>query len=519
MNGAESLVRTLVAGGVEVSFTNPGTSEMHFVAALDRVEGMRCVLFLFEGGATGAADGYARMADKPASTLLHLGPGLGNGLANLHNAKRARSPVVNIVGEHATYHRAYDAPLTSDIERIARPVSAWVKTSESSLHVAEDGAAAIAAARAAPGGVATLILPADTAWGDGGEVAPVSALAPHARVEDDRIREAAAALRSGEPVVILLGDRALRARGLDLAERIASATGATVKAQVSNARMERGAGRAFVDRVPYPVDAALASLAGAKHLLVIGTAAPVAFFAYPGKPSELAPPDCRVQVVASPAEDQLDALERLAESVAGTASAERPGVARPAVGRSRPVIPQGALDSDTIALALGALLPEGAIVCDESVTTGRNFFTATRDAPPHDWLQLTGGAIGLGVPLATGAAIACPDRKVVNLQADGSALYTAQALWTQARENLDVLTLVWANRSYAILHAELANVGANPGRKAIDMLTLDHPPVDWVALAKGYGVEACRVSDLGGFVSALRSGLSRRGPFLVEVLL
>lgn len=514
MNGAESLVRTLVAGGVEVSLTNPGTSEMHFVAALDRVEGMRCVLFLFEGGATGAADGYARMADKPASTLLHLGPGLGNGLANLHNARRANTPIVNIVGEHATYHRAYDAPLTSDIEGIARPVSAWVKTSESSLHVAEDGAAAIAAARAAPGGVATLILPADTAWGEGGEVAPMPAIPGHARVDDERIREAAAALRSGEPVVILLGDRALRARGLDLAERIAAATGATVKAQVSNARIARGAGRPFVERVPYPVDAALASLAGTKHLLVIGTAAPVAFFAYPGKPSALAPPDCRVQIVASPAEDQLDALERLAESVAKPGAAPTLRTAGP-----RPEVPRGALDSDTIGLALGALLPADAIVCDESITTGRNFFQATRDAPPHDWLQITGGAIGIGIPLATGAAIACPDRKVVNLQSDGSGLYTAQALWTQARENLDVLTLVWANRSYAILRAELANVGANPGRKAIDMLTLDHPPVDWVALAKGYGVEACRVDDLDGFVSALRSGLSRRGPYLVEVLL
>ncbi|WP_375460168.1 acetolactate synthase large subunit [uncultured Enterovirga sp.] len=513
MNGAESLVRTLVQGGVEVSFTNPGTSEMHFVAALDRVDGMRCVLCLFEGGATGAADGYARMANKPASTLLHLGPGLGNGLANLHNARRARSPVVNIVGEHATYHRAYDAPLTSDIESIARPVSAWVRTSPDSRQVAADGAEAIAAARAAPGGVATLILPADTAWGDGGPVATVPAVAARAKVDEARVTEAARVLRSGEPAMLFLGDRAVRADGLALADRIAARTGARMLAQVSNARMERGAGRVPIERLPYPVDAALAALAGVRHLVVVGTTQPVAFFAYPNKPSLLAPPDCEVLVLAEPAEDQVDALARLADALGAAAPSVRPGSPPPAVPTA------GALDGDTLAQALGALLPEGAIVCDESVTTGRGFFPATRQAPPHDWLQLTGGSIGLGIPLATGAAVACPDRKVVNLQADGSALYTAQTLWTQARENLDVLTLIWANRSYAILRAELAHVGANPGRKALDMLSLDNPPVDWVSLARGYGVEARRASDLGEFVAAMRAGLAHRGPFLVEVLL
>ncbi|WP_210261308.1 acetolactate synthase large subunit [Enterovirga aerilata] len=512
MNGAESLVRTLVAGGVDVSFTNPGTSEMHFVAALDRVEGMRCVLFLFEGGATGAADGYARMADKPASTLLHLGPGLGNGLANLHNARRARSPVVNIVGEHATYHRRYDAPLTSDIESIARPVSAWVRTCEDSRAVAQEGAAAIAAARAAPGGVATLILPADTAWGEGGEVAAVPALPERAKADEAAIRAAADALRSGEPAVLFLGDRTLRREGLDLAARIAAATGARLMAQVANARIERGAGRHPIDRLPYPVDAAVDRLAGTRHLIVVGTTPPVAFFAYPGKPSELQPRDCAVQVLADPSMDQTDALERLADLVGAPKAAPVPSGAKPEA-------PTGPLNADTVGLALGALMPEGAIVCDESITTGRNFFPASRFAAPHDWLQLSGGSIGLGIPMATGAAIACPDRKVINIQADGSGLYTAQALWTQARENLDVLTLIWANRSYAILKAELANVGANPGRKALDMLTLDQPPIDWVSLARGFGVEARRVEDLDSFLAAFRAGLSRRGPFLIEVTL
>ncbi len=512
MNGAESLVRTLVAGGVEVCFTNPGTSEMHFVAALDRVEGMRCVLCLFEGGATGAADGYARMADKPASTLLHLGPGLGNGIANLHNAKRARSPVVNIVGEHATYHRTFDAPLTSDIEGLARPVSAWVRTSESATRVAADGAEAIAAARTAPGGVATLILPADTAWEPGGPVAAAAPVPERARAEAESITHAAVALRSGEPAVLFLGDVAVRGEGRRIAARIARRTGASLMAATSNARVDRGADTVPIERLPYPVDQARAALADFRHMVLVGTPAPVAFFAYPDKPSVLAAPTCDVLTLARPEDDQIQALEALAEALGASEEA-------PLAQASRPALPGGPLNQDTIGHVLGALLPEGAIVCDESITTGRNFFAATHAAAPHTWLQLTGGAIGLGIPMAVGAAVACPDRKVVNLQADGSALYTAQALWTQARERLDVLTLIWSNRAYAILRHELAGVGANPGRKALDMLSLDDPAMDWVALAKGYGVEATRVETLEGLIDAMRAALPRRGPFLIEVAL
>ncbi|WP_133775050.1 acetolactate synthase large subunit [Enterovirga rhinocerotis] len=513
MNGAESLVRTLVGGGVEVAFTNPGTSEMHFVAALDRVDGMRCVLCLFEGGATGAADGYGRMAEKPASTLLHCGPGLGNGLANLHNARRSRTPIVNIVGDHATYHLQYDAPLTSDIEGIARPVSAWVRTSPDSRRVAQDGAEAIAAARTAPGGVATLILPADTAWGEGGAVATVPAVPEREKADPDRMKVAVEALMSGEPTLLFLGDRTLREEGLGLAERICAKTGAKMMAQTSNARIERGAGRVPIERLPYPVDAAIAVLKGLKHLVVIGTTLPVGFFAYPGKPSLLTPPDCTITVLAPPEADQIDALRQLAEAVKAGPAPARPAIARPDVPT------RGAIDSATIAQTVAALLPENAIVCDEAVTTGRSFFPPTHAARPHDWLALTGGSIGLGIPMATGAAVACPDRKVVNLQADGSGLYTAQALWTQARENLDVLTVIFANRSYAILRGELAGVGANPGRKALDMLSLDNPAIDWVSLARGFGVEALQAADLDAFVSGMRIGLGRRGPFLIEALL
>ncbi len=514
MNGAESLVRTLVEGGVEVCFANPGTSEMHFVAALDRVEGVRCVLCLFEGVVTGAADGYARMAEKPAATLLHLGPGLANGLANIHNAARARSPMVNVVGEHATYHLEHDAPLTADIEMLARQYSPWMKTSRSSQAVAADGAAAIAAARTAPGQIATLILPADTAWSEGGPVAVVPPVPAREKVSDEAIEAVAKLIESGDPVLLLLGDKAVRARPLEDASRIVNATGARMMAQTSNARMERGAGRVTVERIPYPVDAAIGKLAGLKHIVLVGAKDPVGFFGYPGKPSRLAPEDCEIHVLAQVEQDQADALARLAERVASDAKPTLTPYRRPEIPYEAP------LDPASIAAVLGALMPDQAIVTDESVSTGRNFFPATAGAAPHDWLQLTGGAIGLGIPLATGAAIACPDRQVIALQADGSGMYTLQGLWTQAREKLNVLTCIWSNRSYAILNGELAAVGAqNPGPKALDMLSLRHPDLDWTKMAEGMGVPARRVETVADFADAFREGLAAEGPFLIEVVI
>lgn len=514
MNGAESLVKTLVAGGVEVCFANPGTSEMHFVAALDSVPGIRCVLCLFEGGAAGAADGYARMAGKPAATLLHLGPGLGNAIANLHNARRARSPVVNVVGEHATYHVPYDAPLTSDIEGLARPVSAWVRTSRDASSVGRDAAEAIAAAAAAPGQVATLILPADAAWNGGGKVGEVPPVPAPGLPPPSAIDDAARALRLGPAAMLLLGHKALGAEALDWAGAIAAKTGCRLMAQMSNARMERGAGRVPIDRIPYPVDMALDTLKAVRRLVLAGTHAPVAFFAYPGKPSALTAKECAIQTLATPADDLLGALKALAGAVGAKLSDAPRQKAAP------PDLPRGALTSEKIACVLGALMPENAIVCDESVTTGRGFFPATRGAQPHDWLQLSGGAIGLGIPMAAGAAVACPGRKVIGLEADGSGMYTLQSLWTQARERLDVTTLIWANRAYAILRGELAQVGAhNPGRKALDMLSLDDPALDWVKLAGGMGVEGVRVKTCEELIDAFRAGLKRSGPFLIEVAL
>jgi acetolactate synthase-1/2/3 large subunit len=512
MNGAESLVRTLVGGGVEVCFANPGTSEMHFVAALDRVDGMRCVLGLFEGVVTGAADGYARMSEKPAATLLHLGPGMANGLANIHNANKASTPMINIVGDHATYHRRYDAPLTTDIETAARPFSRWVKTSPDAGSVAADGAAAIVAARTPPGQIATLILPADTAWNEGSGPTPVPPAMPFAAVAPAAVAAAAQVLRSGEPALLLLAGRALREAGLDLAGRIAAKTGARVMAQGSNARTQRGRGRLFVERVPYVVDQAVRVLSGLKHIVLVGAKMPVAFFAYPDKPSVLWPPDCQGHVLARPEEDAIGALEALADALAA-----RPGSAAQLDGPA-PALASGAITPDALGASLAALLPENAIVVDEAVTTGRGFFAPTRNAAPHDWLSNMGGSIGMGLPVATGAAVACPDRKVVALEGDGSGMYTLQALWTQAREGLDVTTLVFANKSYAILRGELANVGAgNPGRKALDMLDLGHPDLDWVGLARSMGVPGARVATMEEFNRRCAEGLAAPGPFLVEV--
>jgi len=514
MNGAESLVRTLVDGGVELCFANPGTSEMHFVAALDRAPGMRCVLGLFEGVVTGAADGYARMADKPAATLLHLGPGLANGLANLHNAVKASTPMVNIVGDHATYHRAYDAPLTSDIETAAKPFSGWVHTSPDAMSVAADGAAAIAAALTPPGRVATLILPADTAWNEGAGPAIVPFVPGRASVSGEAVDAAARILRSGAPTLLLLTAAAVRERGLELAGRIAAATGARLMAQTFNARIERGAGRVPIERVPYPVDAAVAALAGYKHVILVGSKQPVAFFAYPDKPSVLTAPEAQMHVLARPEEDLEGALEALADALGVRAHAA------PVARLDLPAPATGAVTPEAISLSLAALLPENAIVVDEAVSSGRAFFPPTRTARPHTWLQNMGGSIGLGLPMGTGAALACPDRKTVCLQADGSAMYTLQALWTMAREGLDVTIVLFANRSYAILLGELANVGAqNVGRKALDMLDIGRPDLDWVSLAKGMGVPGARVTDMDQFNRRFAEGLATPGPYLVEAVL
>ncbi|MBS1179403.1 MAG: hypothetical protein H6R06_3815 [Proteobacteria bacterium] len=515
MNGAESLVRTLVDSGVDLCITNPGTSEMHFVAALDKLPGMRCVLGLFEGVVTGAADGYYRMAERPAATLLHLGPGLANGLANLHNAKKARSGIVNIVGEHATHHLAHDAPLTSDVAGVARPMSDWVHTTATSRDVARDGAAAVHVARTPPGRIATLILPADTAWDEADAPALAPAAPKRPAVAPAAVMAAAAALRWGRGCALLLGGIGVREPALQLAGRIAARTGCALLSEFNSARLERGAGRVITQRIPYVVDSALALLKDFTHIVLVGAKPPVSFFAYPGKPSLLAPPDCQLSTLATVEDDILAALEGLADELDAQTLAPVHVAAL-----DRPQLPTGPVTLEGVAAVLGALLPAQAIVVDEAVSSGRGLGGLTQGAPPHDWLTSMGGSIGYGMPVAVGAALACPGRKVVALEGDGSAMYTLQALWTMARESLDVTIVVFANRAYQILRGEFANVGAGaPGRRATDMLTLDRPVLDWCALARGHGVEAGQAADLETFARQLQRGLASAGPYLIELLL
>jgi acetolactate synthase-1/2/3 large subunit len=486
---------------------------MHFVAALERVTGMRPLLGLFEGVVSGAADGYARMTGRPAATLLHLGPGLANGLANFHNARKARTPVVSLVGDHATTHQRYDAPLSTDVEGFARPVSSWLRSAREPGSLARDAAEAVAAACTPPGGVATLIVPADVAWSEAGEPAAPLPVPKPETVTGESLARAARGLRSGQPAALLMSGAALREAGLRAARRIADHTGALLFCDTFNARLERGAGRPEIAPLPYFAEGVAAALEGVRQLVVVGTQPPVSFFAYPDRPSWLTPEGCEVCILARPEQDAPAALEALADELgaAGQELALAP--------RAEPVSPSGPLGPASIAASVAALLPEGAIVSDESITAAAALFPATRGAAPHDWLFLTGGAIGQGIPLATGAAVACPQRKVLCLEGDGSALYTLQGLWTQAREGLDVTTVVLSNRSYAILAYELQRVGGGElGPRARRLFSLDEPPLDWVQMARSMGVPATRATSAEAFHRQLAAALAEPGPSLVEAV-
>ncbi|MFE1862979.1 acetolactate synthase large subunit [Streptomyces anandii] len=534
MNGAEAVVASLRACGVEVFFANPGTSEVHLVAALDAEPGARAVPCLFEGVATGAADGYGRMAGRPAATLLHLGPGLGNGLANLHNARRAATPLVNLVGDHATHHKPLDAPLESDIDSAAGTVSGWVRRCRDVRTAGADAAAAVSAATAGRGRVATLVLPADVSWSPGaaaaGAVPPASrpttspsadAVAGNA-VPDGPVAEVAAALRGGGPAALLLGGPALREPSLREAARVAAACGARLLCETFPARLERGAGLPAVERLAYLPEGALAQLRGVRHLVLVGARSPVSFFAYPRTPGRLVPEDCQVYDLTGPDSDvrgTREALAHLADRLPDVQGA--PAAPDPA----EPSPPTGPLTGETVAAAVGALLPEGAVVVDEANTSGLWLPAATAGAPRHDWLCLTGGAIGQGLPLAVGAALACPERPVVCLEADGSAMFTPQALWTMARESLDVTVVVYANSSYAILEMEYDRLiapsgtttgeqGCGPARR--NLLDLSRPALDWAGLARSMGVPAARTTTAEEFTAEFARALAEPGPHLVE---
>ena len=556
MIGARALVGSLADAGVDVCFMNPGTSEMHFVSALDSVPRMRGVLALFEGVATGAADGYGRMAGRPAAVLLHLGPGLANGLANLHNARRAHTPVLVIVGAHATGHARYDAPLQSDIEALARTVSGWVHTSGTTRGLAQDAMRAVAAARA--GQIATLVLPADVSWSDGGTPAPPRPHLPTPMIDHSQVSAIAPLVSAGPAAMLFLGGTALTERGLRAASRISAATGARLLAETFPARLERGAGVPGVDRLAYLAELAEAQLAGVGQLILAGARAPVSFFAYPGRASDLVPAGCAVTVLADPDQDAEAALEALADLVAaGT---------KPVLTEAAPPLPAepGPLTAISLANTVAASLPEHAIIADEANTTGFALPMALACAPRHTLLTLTGGSIGQGMPAATGAAIAAPDRPVLSLEADGSALYTIQALWTQARERLNVTTVLINNAAYAILRMELARTLAGPagtgpagagpagtgpagagpagtgpagagpagvgpagagpagagraGERAARMLDLSGPTPDFTQVSSGLGVPATRVSTAAELDQALRLAYTEPGPHLIEAI-
>ena len=510
MNGAESLVHTLVKSGIEVCFANPGTSEMHFVAALDRIPGLRCIPGMQENVVTGMADGYYRIARKPAVTLLHCGPGLANGLANLHNARRAHSGIVNIVGDQALYHAPFDPPLAADTASFARGVSQWVRTARDAASVGRDAAVAVQAACTFPGQITTLILPANTAWTEGGLVAEALPLPAQPYVDALVLEGAAKILRNGKNVLLLLGNDGLRAGAQVHAARIQTATGCRVMAESINGLHQRGQGRLPLERVPYGAAAAIDTLKGIEHIILVGARGPVGFFAYPGLPSLHYPPDAMLHPLTRVEQNAEAALAQLADMIGAPKSIAMNSGPRPGV-------PKGLPSSEAFGQMLAAVVPENAIVMDEAISFGAQLYTRSHAAAPHDWMMVTGGAIGYGLPCAAGAAVAGEGRRVIALQADGSGMYTLQALWTMAREKLPVTTVILSNRKYQILLGEYAGVGANPGRTAMDMLDIGNPDLDWVKLASGMGVEAVKCGTLEDCAALMKSSFARKGPFLIEL--
>ncbi|HAH08919.1 MAG TPA: acetolactate synthase large subunit [Alphaproteobacteria bacterium] len=516
MNGAEALVRTLAAADVTVCFANPGTSEMQLVAAIGADDGMRSVLGLFEGVVTGAADGYFRIKGKPAATLLHLGPGLANGLSNLHNAKRARSAILNIIGDHALYHRALDAPLTSDIETVAKPFSKWVRMAESIDTVSGDALAALRAAVSGVPGPVSLIIPADIAWTEGAKPATPQALPERAKPDAARVTAIAKALSAaGSKGMLLLGGFSATKKGLAAAGRIRAKTGARLVGDFFLNKAAFGAGTVQLPRMPYFGEQAIEVLKGLETLVLVESKAPVSFFAYPGKPSVLTDPATAVRHLAHPEEDGEAALEALADELGA------PREPADVLGANLPAAPDaGALSADSAAKIISRALPDGAIVVNEAITSGFFLMLYLGGAAPHDIFDQMGGSLGYGLPAAVGAAIAAPDRKVVCPVGDGSAMYTVQALWTMAREKLDVLSIVFANRSYGILNFEMSRVGAqNPGPKALSMLAIDNPELGFTHLAQGMGVEAARATTVGEFQNLVTRAMRMRGPFLIEAVI
>jgi acetolactate synthase I/II/III large subunit len=515
MNGAEFLVKTAVGLGVKVCFANPGTTELPMVAALDKTPGIKAFLGLFEGVCAGAADGYGRMLDKPAMVLLHLGPGFANGISNLHNARRAKSPVLNVVGEHATWHRNADPPLAMDIESLAGTVSGWLRMNKSAEGIPSDMADAVSATRL--GQVATLIVPHDfqLAECDGYQVKELGS--PFNPIDLNSIEAVASRLRASRKVALILGGRALREHGLKVAARIRRSIGCDLLAPTLPGYMDRGPGLPIVERVPYFPERAVEMVSRYEVILLAGAPEPVTFFGYPGVRSRILKDEQERIALCTDKQNVIEALESLADAL-GVPSGLNvdDNLTKP----KRPAIPGGELTAEKVCLTLAAMQPENAIIVDEAVTTGLPYFLLPAPLPAHTVMNVSGGSIGQGIPCATGAAIACADRPVIDLQADGSALYTVQGLWTQAREGLNVTTLICSNRSYRILQMELSRSGITthgPNTEALTELT--KPPIDWVRIAQGFGVPGVTVSTAEALAQELGRALIEPGPHLIEMLL
>ena len=513
MNAADALLKTLVDNGLEVIFANPGTSEMHLVAAIDHYPQIRPVLGLFEGVVTGAADGYARMSGKAAANLLHLGPGLGNGFANIHNAKKARSPMINIVGDHATFHLKYDAPLTSDLDGLAKSSSDWVERVKSPEELPAGGSRAWQAAHNFPGQIATLIVPADCAWGETDKIGKILNSVGPSEIANDVLREAYEALTDKSNCMLFLGGEFLDEQSVNMAAKIATKTGARLATETFRKRQRRGFGIPVVEPLPYFSEMAEDFLDGIESIVFVGSKPPVSFFAYPDKRSYLSPENSKLVQLATFEQDGKKALESLCEMLDANEISEE---LLPSETSQAPL--NGELNPAHVGLLLGELLPEEAIVSDEAATSGFLVYPNTWNSKPHDWLSLTGGSIGQGLPLATGAAIACPDRPVICLHGDGGAMYTIQSLWTQARENLNVTNIIFSNRAYAILKIELDRVGAlETGDRAESLFSLENPEINWISLGKSLGVESFTAPTVEEFRKIFSSAVNEPGPSLIEV--
>jgi acetolactate synthase-1/2/3 large subunit len=515
MNGAQSLFKALTDAGLDTCFANPGTSEMQLVYEMGKSDAVRPILCLQENVVTGAADGYARMAGKPAFTLLHVGSGFANGMANLHNAGRANTPVVNIVGANASYHQPNfpeHEMVGGKITDLARSVSHWTREAKSASELALLGAEAARTAMMGSGRICTLVAPTNCHWDPAPGAPVIDAPIATPRVSSETIEAALALLRNGRKTGLLLGAHALRNENLELAGQIAAGTGAQLLAETFPARLARGEGRVQVQLVPYFLEMAQQFFADYEQVILVGAMPPVSTFAYRNSAMHKVPESCEVWTLASPDHAVDSALADLAAAL-GEVSGE---VIRSQ--RVEPSPPAGELTPAAIGKSVSLLLPEGAIMVDEAATAGMELYVETAGARRHEYLYaIPGAAIGGGLPVALGAAIACPDNKVVALQADGSGMYTNQALWSMARENCDVTIVVLKNDAYAVLNVELARVREDEATpKMLAMLDIDNPSIDWVSIARGMGVKAVAARTAEEFQQAFEQAMAERGPRLIE---